>query len=180
MTARQRQAIRNEGEPAEVQFKALVRGAKDTDAAKKGDARVELDGQDYYVEVKFVTSNTVNQVRAVKYTPLAIYTPAETLPWAVIPAPDVVRIVYEKPRGQHSELALECANMTLSGVGSHFRVSSAELSDRVHAAIRIGQRYPELAQTLRQLMGDLESMKSEFRERVRASLAAGDARRGSV
>lgn len=57
------------------------------------------------IEVKSATSNTLNQVRAVKYIPLVAYhVPTEA--WFVVPAPDVVRLVSSKARGQHTENSL--------------------------------------------------------------------------
>jgi hypothetical protein len=169
-----RQAIRNEGADAEQQFIRLVKGAEESDADKKGDAIVRLDGRAHYVEVKYTTSNTINQIRAIKFIPLVIYSPQLPVPWAVLPAHEVVRMVSEKNRGQHTELALESANMTLSSISSSFRCRPQELSDTVHQALRAADRYPSLQQLLQDLITRLTSIKEEFREAVRLALAEGD------
>lgn len=172
----ERQAIRNEGEGAEAEFLRLVTGARKSDSAKHGDAIVKVDGRDGYVEVKFVTSNTINQVRAIKFIPVAIYSPQLTLPWAVLPAAEVVRLVFEKNRGQHTELALESANLSVSGLPTRFRFAGDGLSQAVHEAVRSARRYPELAATLTTLMKRLTDTKEEFQDKVRAALIAGDRR----
>jgi len=171
-----RQAIRNEGEPAEREFLRLVTGARRSTSARLGDAVVPVDGQDSFVEVKCVTSNTINQIRAIKFIPLAIYSPDKPLPWAVLSGVDVVRHVFEKERGQHSELALECANLSVSGLPNSVRCSESALSDAVIEAIRRGRRYPELAEVLQSLLRDLTELKTRYRELVSAALNTGDRR----
>lgn len=171
-----RQAIRNEGAPAEQAFLAIVAMARASDSAKRGDAIVSRDGIDHYIEIKHTTSNTINQIRAVKFIPLVIYSPQEPLPWAVIPAHEVVRLVVEKERGQHTELALESANLSLSGISASFRCGDAGLSQAVHGAIGAASAYQELREVLTELLQNLSEMKEQFREKVRAALAAGDKR----
>ncbi len=56
------------GRSAEAMFRELT-GAEPSAEAAKGDATLE----GYQVEVKRATSNTVNQVRAVKYIPVVVY-----------------------------------------------------------------------------------------------------------
>jgi hypothetical protein len=153
-----------------------VRNARKSDSEKHGDAIVEIDGQQNYVEIKFTTKSTINQIRAVKFIPLAIYSPQKPLPWAVLSAVEVVRLVHGKSRGQHNELALECAALTLSGLPPSSRYSDSQLSDAVHEAIRSARRYPELAATLNALMARLTATKTEYREKVRVALTAGDGR----
>lgn len=171
-----RQAIRNEGEPAEQEFFRLVAGARKSPSARLGDAVVAVDGRESYVEVKCVTSNTINQIRAVKLIPLAIYSPEEPLPWAVLSGVDVVRQVFEKDRGQHSELALECANLTRSSLPQNLRCGDDTLNDRVVEAIRRDRRYPELVRVLKSLLDDLAEMKTKYRGLVSDALNDGDRR----
>lgn len=170
-----RQAIRNEGAGAEKRFLELVHDARASDSAKRGDAIVKVDGVDCYVEVKHVTSNTINQIRAVKVIPLAIYTPGRPSPWLVLPGHEVTRLVYEKERGQHTELALESANLSRSGIPLRFQCTDLDLSARVHAAVREARRYEQLELEMQALYERLQQVKEEFRERVRRALLLGDA-----
>jgi hypothetical protein len=83
-----RQAIRNEGQKAESLFLDLVSTARHSDAARRGDAIVEVDGSDYYVELKECHASpgrggTINQVRAIKYITCVIWAPE----YATIKAP---------------------------------------------------------------------------------------------
>lgn len=171
-----RQAIRNEGKPAEQLFLQLVKASRDSDSSKRGDAIVTVDGQPSYVEIKYTTSNTINQVRAIKCIPLVIYSPQMALHWAVLPAHEVVRLVFKKARGQHTELALECANLSLSGILGTFRHSDEALSEAVHGAIRDAQKYPELKVTMDELLNELREMEARYQEGVREALSMGDAR----
>jgi hypothetical protein len=169
-----RQAIRNEGADAERAFLSLVAQARDSDSAKRGDAIISVDGADHYVEIKYVTSNTVNQVRAIKFIPLIIYSPQEARRWAVLPAQEVVRLVLHKDRGQHTEIALECANMTLTGVPMKFRYNDEGLSGAVHAAIRGARKYSLLAAALPELLRDIRAINESYRKRIEAALNEGD------
>jgi hypothetical protein len=169
-----RQAIRNEGEKAERIVLELVAGSRKSDSAKKGDAIVALDGADHYVEIKFVTSNTVNQVRAIKFIPLAIYSPQEEKCWAVLPAYEVVRLVFHKDRGQHTELALESANMTLTGISQSFRCNDAELNSVVQNAIRSARKYSRLETTLVDFLACIRGIKGIYAQRIELALEEGD------
>jgi hypothetical protein len=170
-----RQAIRNEGAGAERAFLGLVAKSRLTDSAKRGDAIVSVDGADNYIEIKYVTSNTVNQVRAIKFIPLVIYSPQHNRQWAVLPAHEVVRLVFQKDRGQHTEIALECANMTLSGVPAMFRFDDDGLSDAVHTAIRDARKYSLLAAALPELLQNIRVMNESYRKRIEIALQQGDA-----
>jgi len=171
-----RQAIRNEGKGAEQLLLQLVENSQDSDSSKRGDAIVTVDGVGSYVEIKYTTSNTINQVRAVKFIPLVIYSPQMPLHWAVLPSNEVVRLVFEKARGQHTELALECANMSLSGIPVTFRCSDEALSDAVHNAIREARKYSELKRKMDELLAELRGMETRYRAAVRDALRTGDAR----
>lgn len=170
-----RQAIRNEGAAAEQAFLELVLNSRPSDSAKQGDAIVTVDGIDTYVEIKYVTSNTINQVRAIKFIPLVIYSPQRIeRPWAVLPAQEVVRMVLPKDRGQHTEIALECASLSLSRVNEVFRSADTELDDVVRDAIRATRRYPKLGQLLSQLLQGIRFLNQTYQGSIEAALHEGD------
>jgi hypothetical protein len=170
-----RQAIRNEGKPAEQAFLRLVKNALPSDVARRGDAIVSVDGASSYVEIKHVTSNTINQVRAVKFIPLVIYSPQfGDRPWAVLPAQEVVRLVLPKARGQHTEIALECANLSLSCIAGTFRCTSAGLDNAVQSAVRTARKYPTLERILHDLVNQLSALNAMFHTRIEGALRAGN------
>jgi hypothetical protein len=61
------------------------------------------------------TSNTINQVRAIKCNFLVIYSTYHWS-WFVVPAHVVVQLVKGKRRGQHTEIPYECATLSLKDV----------------------------------------------------------------
>lgn len=169
-----RQAIRNEGKPAEQAFLKLVANARPSDVARYGDAIVIVDGTSTYVEIKHVTSNTVNQVRAVKFIPLIIFSPQFIdRPWAVLPAHEVVRLVLPKARGQHTEIALESANLSLNGLDSRFRCTAAGLDGAVQDAVRAARQYKSLARILPDLVRQLRALNDTFHVRIEGALRNG-------
>jgi hypothetical protein len=170
-----RQAIRNEGKPAEKAFLRLVKNALPSDVAHCGDAIVSVDGAPSYVEIKHVTSNTINQVRAVKFIPLVIYSPQfGDRPWAVLPAQEVVDLVLPKARGQHTEIALECANLRLPRIADRFRCTNAGLDNAVQSAVRTARKYRTLELTLRDLVDQLRALNAMFQTRIEDALRAGN------
>lgn len=64
-------SITHDGTPTEARFR-LITGACQAAARSDGDAL--LDG--HLVELKYAAGGAVNQVRAVKYIPLVVQTPA--------------------------------------------------------------------------------------------------------
>jgi hypothetical protein len=100
--------ISNMGGSAENRFRSLTNSTKPSPASL-GDA--ELDGN--FAEVKKVSSDTLNQVRAVKYSTLVAYDSVREK-WFVVPAVKVVQLVADKSRGQHSENPFESATISLA------------------------------------------------------------------
>lgn len=169
-----RQAIRNEGKAAEQAFLQLVKNARPSDVARLGDAIVTVDGTPTYVEIKYVTSNTINQVRAVKYIPLVIYSPQHgNQPWTVLPAHEVVQMVLPKARGQHTEIALESANLSLAGIDAKFRCTPARLDEAVQNAVRSARQYKTLARILPELVNQLRALNEAFHLRIEGALRQG-------
>jgi len=92
------------GKEAEERFMAIT-GATPTARAALGDA--VLDGTT--VEIKHTKrTETLNQVRAVKYIPLVVWVSGEDA-WYVIPAHRIVAIVSDRKRGPaHRESVRVC------------------------------------------------------------------------
>lgn len=138
------------GRTAEEMFRELT-GAEPSREAAKGDALV--DG--YQVEVKRATSNTLNQVRAVKYIPVVVYyEPAAE--WYVVPAHVVVSEVSQKLRGQHTEDPFESATLGLRNL-SAYRVDPSALRKATLDAISASDKYPDLKAAMADVL--LESRK---------------------
>lgn len=114
----QRQAIRGEGNAAEKRFFELVPGSLACRNAKEGDAIVPIDGANYFVEVKechaeLGKGGTINQVRAIKFITCVVWAPNHDC-WYVISPDQLVQIAAGKSRGQHTEIAFECMNLSLT------------------------------------------------------------------
>lgn len=169
-----RAAIRREGDHAENEFRRLVPRAEKSDDQKSGDARLLVDGTVYYLEIKQCHSNTVNQVRAIKFIPLVILAPKLAPRWIVLPPQEVVRLVAGKSRGQHTEIPFESANLSLTGIPERFRCSDADLPQRVIDSIQGARRYAAVEAELRRLQAALVDLKSRVREQILQALDAGD------
>lgn len=126
-----------------------------------------LDG--CHIEVKKASADTLNQVRAVKYIPVvAFHSPTSS--WYVISAPDVVKLVAQKARGQHTENPFESATLSLSKLAA-FRVSSDHrLADSVRAAIVRGSAFPALEAAMRAVLAESKQLAVDSRQRVSALL----------
>lgn len=162
-----RQAIRHEGDDAERSFLRLVKGSRPSPDSKRGDALVPVDNDWHFVEIKQCQSNTINQVRAIKFIPLIVYSPENDLPWVVIPAHEVVRLVSAKSRGQHTEIPFESANLSLSQLPDNFRCGDAGLEQKVMQAIRDGSKFAEV----KEFMASLHIELVELNERTKVKVA---------
>ncbi len=152
--------ISNTGDSAEEAFRRLT-GADNSNRAADGDA--VLDGCN--IEVKNASSDTLNQVRAVKYIPLvAFHSPTGS--WYVISAPDVVKLVAPKPRGQHTENPFESATLSLKKLQNLRVQSESLLAVAVRAAIARGKAFPSLEATMRDVLAESKQLAVESRERV--------------
>jgi hypothetical protein len=161
-----KQTIRHEGDNAKKLFRRMVTNVRRSNDFSSGDTEVNIDGDWFHVDVKDCQSNAVNQVRAIRYPTLVIYYDGF---WFVLPPQEVVRLVAQKTRGQHTEIPFECASLSLSQIQSVYRCSDSQLAERVYAAIRMGQQDEFLP--VRKLMGDLSSELVGLRERTKSHLA---------
>lgn len=89
--------ISRAGRIAEQRFREIT-GAAPTGRTSDGDAL--LEGRP--VEVKQASTNTLNQVRPVKYLPLVVLD-TRTSGWYVVPPDEVVRLAAQRGRGQHTD-----------------------------------------------------------------------------
>ena len=99
-----RQSIRHEGDNAKNLFRRLVTNVRRSNDFSAGDTEVNIDGNWHHVDVKDCTSNTINQVRPIRYQTLVIYNEGV---WFVIPPQEVVHLAAQKERGQHTEIPFE-------------------------------------------------------------------------
>lgn len=156
--------ISGEGRSAEEQF-ILITGAARAQRAASGDAI--LDG--HLIEVKKATSNTLNQVRAVKYLPIVVlYEPTRS--WYVIPAHRVVARVARKNRGQHTENPFESATLSLADFGDTIVNDVSGLRDATLAAVAESDSYQELRDAMAEILKDARTLSEVSKEKIRALL----------
>ena len=110
--------ISKDGERVEAMFRDIT-GAEKVSEKAKGDALIRYQGgPDVYVEAKKASSNTINQVRAVKYLVLVVYDTRDES-WYVVPADVVAKLCADKKRGQHGENPFENATLSVKKLGSY-------------------------------------------------------------
>lgn len=159
--------ISNEGERVEVEFRRLTGFRKPTPAGL-GDAELTLDGEAKYVEVKKASSDTLNQVRPVKYSTL-VAKDVRDGEWYVVPPQVVVAEALRKRRGQHCESPLECCTLSLRRLQA-YRRSVGELRDAVAEATRSGDALDGLPAVLRSHIERIRQVVEEDRARIREEL----------
>jgi len=159
--------ISGAGRPAERKFRALT-GASRPQKASEGDA--VIDG--HLIEIKSASKTTVNQVRALKYIPLAVLDPRFDQ-WYLIPPDEIVRRIAQKKRGQHTENPFESATLSLNAL-TEFRVHDPNnLRQATISAIERGNRWPELRQAMADIYKGARNLADESLEQVRRILAKG-------
>jgi hypothetical protein len=153
--------ISGEGANAERLY-CQYTGAEQCKEPAKGDAI--LDG--HFIEIKRATSNTLNQVRAVKYTTMVAYhEPSDT--WYVVPAHEIVRQVSRKNRGQHTENPFESATLSIANLG-HCRVdSAASLREATLKAIAESANRPDLQAAMAEVLVESKEVAARSVEKVR-------------
>jgi len=165
MAKTSKSGISKTGNKAEELFRGLTSSLKPPKAAL-GDA--VKNG--IYAEVKKVSKDTLNQVRAVKYITLVAYNP-KTNTWYVVPACDVVELIAGKERGQHTENPFESATLSLRHLGP-YNVSSADLSTAWAAAVVKSDGKPLLKQKMDEVLEECKKLSSEHKDEVREILKA--------
>ncbi|MSQ41393.1 MAG: hypothetical protein EXR55_07065 [Dehalococcoidia bacterium] len=165
-----RQAIRREGDHAVARFLELVDGSRASGDQKKGDAVVLIDKQDFYVEIKEChappgRSGTLNQIRPIKYTPLMVQAPQRGC-WYVVPAGELVRMAANKDRGQHTEIAFECMNLTLAQLEGEDSSRQTWVFHRV-SAVPSSQAHAMKA-LMNELLQAIRKLGEDYKHRVNA------------
>jgi hypothetical protein len=143
------------GRSTEERF-LLLTGASKASKAALGDAVLN----EHSIEVKHASSNTLNQVRPVKYiTLVAFHAPSDS--WYVVPAHDVVILASTKKRGQHTENPFESVTLN-TGTLSRFQLAhEKELRQRVLDAINEAAKYPQLREEMLRVLHRSRQLASE-------------------
>lgn len=155
--------ISHTGNEVEAEFRRIT-GASKSPKASIGDAIFE----GYAIEVKKASTNTLNQVRAVKFIPLVAFDTRDKK-WYVVPAPDVVRLVVSKSRGQHTENPFESATISVAQL-RNFVSSESTLRSDLLAAIKAGNANPTLKKAMDDILEDSKDLAKEARKRILALL----------
>jgi len=158
-------SLRQKGESAKTQFRNLVTNVRRSNDFSNGDTEVFLDGEWYHIDVKSCNSNSVNQVRAIRYETLVIH---KDNFWYVIPPNEVVRLVVQKSRGQHSEIPFECSHININQIKTVYRCSDSQLAERVYAAIRMANQ-PQFLE-IKQIMEDLTINLINLKDKTKVAI----------
>ncbi|MBK7829255.1 hypothetical protein [Nannocystis sp.] len=160
--------ISGKGKPAEERFCELT-GAIPMPTTRKAEGDALIDG--IPVEVKGASSNTLNQVRAVKYITLIVYDEGDHT-WYVVPAHDVVRLAAGKKRGQHTENPFESVTLSIKRLQElSLRVMSEDaLLTRVRAAIEAAKLFPRLQAAMREVLAKSQRLSDESKQEVQRVL----------
>jgi hypothetical protein len=159
--------LQTAGEEAAQLFFAIT-GAHRPRSAKRGDAVVYVSGFAHYVEIKAVGSNQINQVRPVRFIPLALWD-RNTRVWHVVPGNRVVTAAARKFRGQHTESPFECCSLRLDKL-SAYRVEDDLLPAAIRQAIAEDVGRQDLHDLMRNLVRDTHMLTERYRISV---LSAG-------
>jgi hypothetical protein len=158
-----RMGISKSGNSTEAAFRKIT-GASKSGKASLGDA--VLSG--HAVEVKKASSNTINQVRAVKWIPLVVLDSNDGQ-WYVIPAPDVVVLVSQKNRGQHTENPFESATLSVKKI-REYKTEKSDLKNAVLRAVNRGKKFPILRKSMEKVLSDSKALATLSRSEVAIAL----------
>jgi len=140
-------------------------GADPTPRAALGDAVLE----GHSVEIKKASSSTLNQVRAVKYIPLVVYSEPDDQ-WYVVPAHVVVALVSRKNRGQHTENAFESATLSTKSLTNYKVGGPGDLREATLRAIAESALYSPLEEAMREILQSSKELASRSTSDVREKL----------
>lgn len=160
--------LHKEGSGAVKMLHQMVEGLGIPANARDGD--VVLDGHAY--EVKSTKLQMIAQVRAVKFIPLIIYQSARE-EWYVMPPQDVVRMVAQKTRGQHTEIPFECAAVNLNAAGTEgwhrwqkWRTRPEDMPAAMRRAWRSGRQHKDLHMLMLETEQRARALAEETRQHV--------------
>jgi hypothetical protein len=143
----------------------LATGALHSPSSALGDAVLEGTS----VEIKRASSNTLNQVRAVKYIPLVVYDQTSD-DWFVVPAHVVVALVSGKTRGQHTENPFESATLSVQQLGPYKVTGTQDLRSATLEAIAAAEDYAPLRTEMQRVLVASKELAEESHRRVHATL----------
>jgi hypothetical protein len=152
------------GRSAEEAFLALT-GAQPSPTAAMGDA--VLKG--HPIEIKRASSNTLNQVRAVKYITLVVYY-SPTDDWYVVPAHVVVAAVSVKSRGQHTENPFESSTLSVGNLHPYKLDDSSQLRQATLDAIAKSAKFPALKEAMDEVLLQSKGLAASSLQHVRQLL----------
>lgn len=155
--------ISRAGRIAEQRFREIT-GAAPTGRTSDGDAL--LEGRP--VEVKQASTNTLNQVRPVKYLPLVVLD-TRTSGWYVVPPDEVVRLAAQRGRGQHTENPFESVTLNLAKFRD-FKVAETDLRSVTIAAFGRGDHRSDLRDVMTEVRDKASSLAAWSRKRVQQML----------
>lgn len=162
-------AISRSGDNSEEIYRRLTGAVKPARAAL-GDAQLG----EHFIEIKAVGSNTLNQVRAVKYSTLIAHDTRHDH-WYVIPAHIVVTLIARtKTRGQHTENPFESATLSLPALAAYRIDHARDLLPATAAAITESQRYPQIRALMEQIVIRSKTAAQRSRSSVQAATAFVD------
>lgn len=155
-------SIRHSGDYAEERFVAAVHGSWYSTDSSAGDVAMFYNGRERFVEIKSCGGRTVNQVRPMKWLPLAVlHRPTDI--WHVLSAPEQVNLACYRSRGQHTELPWECCQLGLP-FGEQCR--DVGLAAAIARAFDEGDDDLERYETMRVLNQRLAELRHEVKERI--------------
>ena len=161
-------------EAEDIFLKVVSRSLKASRESKgpKHDIRITMDNDAVFtIDVRMSTTGILNQVRAIRYVPMAVYNPEEeySYRWTVIPPHLLVVEAASKRRGQHNEIPFECCSLNIRGFGA---CGEDELEYRVVQAIKLGEEQPLIKRSMHDLEAELRKLNYVSKKEVK-NLALG-------
>ena len=154
------QGISNLGKDAIKRFVQITGGHKTGPPAP---GNVSVGG--HPVAVRTASDNTVNQVRAVRYLPIAVFHAPRKL-WYVVPPHDVVRFALGKKKGQHGANPFESITLSVKELSTYKVSSENDLLSAVNAALAAGEQHPKLRETMKKIQAKVEEVSLQSKEWV--------------
>lgn len=170
--ARVAPSIARAGDAAVSRFLRLVPNARPADTVRTGD--VDLTGP-RAVEIKLthaVNGGTINQVRAVRFLPCAVWTPHQGK-WLVFSADEIVLLASEKVRGQHTDNPFESCSINLASVDSRrYETATDEvLPAAIARALTRGDSRTDLRRAMERLADEVSAVSEHYKTVIRGAAA---------
>jgi hypothetical protein len=147
--------ISNSGAETENRFR-FITGASPVPSSLKAKGDAVIAGR--YIEIKHAGSNTLNQIRALKWSPLVVLH-APTNQWYVVPAHVLPVLVAAKKRGQHTENPLESATLSVSTL-QPYRVKEDEMLTTILNSFEEDEKHTEMKEALSSFLLEIQELKA--------------------